>query len=66
MFDLSSFSLKGKSAIITGGASGLGEYYTKAMLKAGAQVMVVSRTDKNWDVMQQFADELHANIYFLK
>lgn len=39
MFDLSSFSLKGKSAIITGGASGLGEYYTKAMLKAGAQAI---------------------------
>lgn len=66
MFDLNSFSLKGKSAIITGGASGLGEYYTKAMLKVGSQVMVVSRTDKNWDAMQQYADQINADLRFLK
>lgn len=66
MFDLNSFSLDGKVAIITGGASGLGEYYTKAMLTAGAQVMVVSRTDKNWDTMQQYADKINAQIDFLK
>ncbi|WP_373842585.1 SDR family oxidoreductase [Limosilactobacillus sp.] len=66
MFDLNSFSLKGENAIITGGAAGLGEYYTKAMLTVGANVQVVSLSDKNWDKMQAFADQKPGNIYFLK
>lgn len=66
MFDLNSFSLKGKTAIVTGGASGLGEYYTKAMLTVGAQVLVVSRTDKNWDVMKKYAEEHHMDLRFFK
>lgn len=66
MFDLNRFSLKNKTAIITGGASGLGEYYTKAMLTVGAQVLVVSRTDKNWDAMKQFAADQDADVRFFK
>lgn len=66
MFDLNSFSLKNKTAIITGGASGLGEYYTKAMLMVGAQVLVVSRTDKGWDAMKQFAAAHDADVRFFK
>ncbi len=31
MFNINSFKLTDKVAIITGGASGLGEYYTRAM-----------------------------------
>ncbi|WP_251546201.1 SDR family NAD(P)-dependent oxidoreductase [Limosilactobacillus caecicola] len=66
MFDLNSFSLKGKTAIITGGASGLGEYYTKAILKVGGRVLIVSRTDKNWDAMKDYANQLGADLRFFK
>lgn len=66
MFSLDSFSLKGQVAIITGGASGLGEYYTKAMLTVGARVLVVSRTDKNWDQIQETAQQLNADVRFFK
>lgn len=36
------FDLTEKVAIVTGGASGLGSYYTKALLSSGASVLVVS------------------------
>lgn len=64
MFDINSFSLKNKVAIITGGASGLGEYYSKAMLKVGAQVMVVARSDKGFDELKNFAEENNATVDF--
>ena len=64
MFDINSFSLKKKVAIITGGASGLGEYYSKAMLKVGAQVMVVARSDKGFDELKNFAEENNATVDF--
>lgn len=65
MFSLNSFSLKGKNAIITGGATGLGEYYTKAMLTVGANVLVVSRSEKGWDQIREFADQHDGKAYFL-
>ena len=65
MFSLNSFSLKGKNAIITGGATGLGEYYTKAMLTVGANVLVVSRTEKGWDQIREFADQHDGKVCFL-
>lgn len=65
-FDLSTFSLKGKSAIITGGASGLGEYYTKAMLKVGAQVLVVSRTTKGWQQLKGDVGSNEENLRFFQ
>lgn len=34
-FSLESFSLKGKNAIVTGGARGLGKYYTIALTMYG-------------------------------
>lgn len=64
MFDINAFSLKDKVAIITGGASGLGEYYSKAMLKVGAQVMVVARSDKGFASLKNFAAENNATVNF--
>jgi 2-dehydro-3-deoxy-D-gluconate 5-dehydrogenase len=47
-FSLDYFSLKGKTAIITGGNTGLGQAYTVALSKAGANVFVVTHS-KDWD-----------------
>ncbi|MDO9592344.1 MAG: SDR family NAD(P)-dependent oxidoreductase, partial [Erysipelotrichaceae bacterium] len=44
-FNLGFFSLKGKNAIVTGGNSGLGQAFSMALAKGGANVMAVSIMD---------------------
>lgn len=41
-FNMDFFSLKGKNAMVTGGNSGLGQAFSVALAKAGANVMAVS------------------------
>jgi 2-deoxy-D-gluconate 3-dehydrogenase len=55
IFSMQQFDLTGKVAIITGGASGLGQYYTKALSTAGADVLVISRPQKGWDDIKAHA-----------
>lgn len=49
-FDMSYFSLKGKNAIVTGGNSGLGQAFSVALARAGANVLAVSISGDNGDV----------------
>lgn len=44
-FSLDFFSLEGKVAIVTGGNTGLGQGYSVALAKAGADVLVVAHGD---------------------
>ncbi|MBZ6010000.1 SDR family NAD(P)-dependent oxidoreductase [Leuconostoc gelidum] len=60
------FDLTEKVAIVTGGASGLGSYYTKALLSSGASVLVISYDDKGVREMSSFASECTGKIEFLQ
>jgi NAD(P)-dependent dehydrogenase (short-subunit alcohol dehydrogenase family) len=43
MFEMSKFSLKGKTAVVTGGGRGIGQAVAIGFAKAGAKVVVTSR-----------------------
>ncbi len=51
------FDLSGKTAIITGASRGLGQYFGRALAKAGADLVITSRNKK--DVMP-FKEEIEA------
>lgn len=51
-FSMDLFSLKGKNAIVTGGNSGLGQAFSVALAKGGANVMTVSIADDNGETRQ--------------
>lgn len=65
-FSTEFFRLDDQVAIVTGGASGLGFYYTKALLRSGAHVLVVSRTDKGWEDLRSLPDVFSGQVAFLK
>ena len=47
--DLTPFSLEGKRALVTGGGRGIGRACACALARAGAEVLVVSRTQEQLD-----------------
>ena len=51
------FGLEGKTALVTGGAQGLGRMIAEGLLRAGASVAITSR---NADTCQAAADEMSA------
>lgn len=65
-FDLNSFSLKGKNAIVTGGARGLGMYYTIALTMYGANVTIVSSSTQSWEYLKQMVNDHEGNIAFIQ
>ncbi|RJE23289.1 NAD dependent epimerase/dehydratase family [Aspergillus sclerotialis] len=54
--------LKGKTAIVTGGASGLGEAYVRALVSAGAYVCI---DDPNMEKGSMLEKELHGYTKFI-
>lgn len=68
MFDTSSyFSLKGRTAIVTGGSTGLGLAITRCMVGAGAKVVVLSfeSEEQGKEALAEFGDRAvfyHFNI----
>lgn len=65
-FFLEQFSLTEQTAIITGGANGLGQYYSQALAQAGAQVYVVSRTTKGWTQLREKIEQAGGKVRFLQ
>lgn len=65
-FDQNSFSLKGKVALITGGAEGLGKNYSIALSLYGADIFIVSRTQKGWEETQKIVEDNGQKIGFLQ
>lgn len=65
-FSTDAFRLDKKVAIVTGGASGLGFYYTKALILSGANVMIISRDEKGWDSVREVAKDAKSKVAFLR
>ncbi|MFN2424543.1 MAG: beta-ketoacyl-ACP reductase [Cryomorphaceae bacterium] len=59
-------TLENKSAVITGGASGIGRETTLAFLKAGAKVMVWDVNETAAEETRALAGELSAQLHFTK
>ncbi len=51
-FSMNFFSLKGKTAIVTGGNSGLGQAFAMALAKAGANLFIPSFVKDNGETKE--------------
>ncbi|CAM3154014.1 2-dehydro-3-deoxy-D-gluconate 5-dehydrogenase KduD [Streptobacillus ratti] len=59
------FSLDGKLAIVTGGNTGLGLAYSKALMEAGADLLI-STFDDNVSEVVEYANKLGKKVIFVK
>jgi NAD(P)-dependent dehydrogenase (short-subunit alcohol dehydrogenase family) len=57
---LNAFSLHGKTALITGGGTGIGFGIAKAMVEAGAKVII---TGRRYEMLQEAKKQLGENCY---
>lgn len=64
-FSLDYFSLTDKVAIVTGGNTGLGQGYSVALAKAGADLFIVTHND-DWDVTRALIEETGRKVKFLQ
>ncbi|MEN5379067.1 SDR family NAD(P)-dependent oxidoreductase [Sphingobacterium kitahiroshimense] len=55
------FSLKGKTALITGGGTGIGFGIAKAMMEAGAKVIIIGRRE---EALQQAQLDLGGDVHY--
>ncbi|MGW7798939.1 SDR family oxidoreductase [Staphylococcus xylosus] len=65
-FSTESFSVKGKNAIVTGGARGLGKYYTIALTMYGANVTVVSSSNQAWESLRESVEQNEGKVDFIQ
>ncbi|MBO8155005.1 MAG: glucose 1-dehydrogenase [Bacillaceae bacterium] len=60
---LPSFHLKGKLAAVTGATRGIGKAIASAFAEAGADVLLISRTDSDLKEMKEELQQYGTNIY---
>ncbi|MBU6131547.1 SDR family oxidoreductase [Staphylococcus xylosus] len=65
-FSTESFSVKGRNAIVTGGARGLGKYYTIALTMYGANVTVVSSSNQAWESLRESVEQNEGKVAFIQ
>ena len=56
------FSIKGKTALVTGGSSGLGLMMAKGLLRNGARVVITSRSQQKLDKARRELDS-HGEVF---
>lgn len=64
-FQMDFFSLKGKNAIVTGGNSGLGQAFSLALAKGGANIFVASYAEDD-GTTQKMIEEAGSKMEFMK
>ncbi|MFC4324273.1 2-dehydro-3-deoxy-D-gluconate 5-dehydrogenase KduD [Litchfieldia salsa] len=64
-FSLDFFNLAGKTAIVTGGNTGLGQGYVVALAKAGADLFVVTH-NTDWDETRELVEKEGRKITFFQ
>ena len=64
-FHMGLFSLKGKNTVVTGGNSGLGQAFSTALAKGGANVLVVSIVDDGGET-QKLVEDCGVQYRFIK
>nr|WP_263324532.1 2-dehydro-3-deoxy-D-gluconate 5-dehydrogenase KduD [Neobacillus sp. Marseille-Q6967] len=64
-FSLDYFNLDGKTAIVTGGNTGLGQGYAAALAKAGADLFIVTHND-DWEETRALIEETGRKVHFLQ
>jgi len=65
-FSMELFSLKGKTAIVTGGNNGVGMGYVMAFMRAGANVLVPCLNQNNWVELEKFAAQSDVGICLME
>ncbi|NEG96537.1 2-deoxy-D-gluconate 3-dehydrogenase [Bifidobacterium primatium] len=65
-FSIDSFALTDKVVLITGGASGLGRFYTQAVSKVGADVFIVSYDRTGWEDVRAEVEANGRRVAFLQ
>ncbi|MCT3589561.1 2-dehydro-3-deoxy-D-gluconate 5-dehydrogenase KduD [Levilactobacillus brevis] len=64
-FSMSFFDLTNKVAIVTGGNTGLGQAYTVALATAGADILVATCGQEEWDATRKIVESKGRRVEFL-
>ena len=64
-FSMSFFDLTNKVAIVTGGNTGLGQAYTVALATAGADILVATYGQEEWDATRKIVESKGRRVEFL-
>ena len=59
------FSVAGRTALVTGGATGLGRICAEALLSAGARVLIASRKAEACEAVAGLLSEVDAAVCFV-